>query len=293
MLTYDDFDSRIVKPDDLEKLFELNPNRKEYVRKINDKHKHGYVFVEDVLVNPYDVRDFLIQSSYIAGTNNLVPDKTGAPGMQQPVANEWVKPFVLYLRSFLYHKKITSRPIEWQDFCCYCNVFWKGMMSMDSNYRPHVDPGDFAFNLFLSDDLVEGEGTAMFSITTDEGTFLDVKEMEEQLRPSTISQIMDIGRSGSGNLTEWISFMGDDVYNLEGVVPAEFNCLSGYKGSYFHTAVYDPSKYPDGHYRYSLVAMLALTHPPAGRSAFLSKRPAQGSETFNDNSPGDNASIPV
>ena len=118
-----DFKGQIIRPKDLETLFEINPNHKAYTKKIHPDWPYRYLMIDDVLVNPYDVRDFLIQSSYIAGTNNLVPDKTGAPGMQQPVANEWVKPFVLYLRSFLYHKKITSRPIEWQDFCCYCNVF--------------------------------------------------------------------------------------------------------------------------------------------------------------------------
>ncbi len=275
MLSLSDFDHKIITPNKLEKLFELNPNRKEYIETISPNFpQYKYIIVEDVLMNPYDVRNFLIESACIAGTNNLIPDKTGDPGMQQPIANEWVQPYALYLRSLLFHHRIYTKDIAWQDFCCYCNVFWKGMKAMDSNYRPHVDPGDFAFNLFLSDDLVEGEGTAMFSINVRGQKWMDVRDMEKKsgLTPSTISSTMDINRIGAGVPDDWVSFQGDDVYNLEGVVPASFNSVSGYKGSIFHTAVYDHSKYPDDHVRYSLVSMLALTLPPAGQSAFITKK---------------------
>ena len=105
-LTFEDFKGRIIRPDEMKSLFEINPNRKEYTVKLPDPWEHRYLVVEDVLVNPYDVKDFLIHSSYIAGTNDLIPDKTGAPGMQQPVANEWVKSFILYLRQLLYDHKI-------------------------------------------------------------------------------------------------------------------------------------------------------------------------------------------
>lgn len=83
MLTLGDFDSRVVTPERLEKLFAINPNRKEYVEKISPDFDLRYIAVENCLVNPYDVRDFLINSSYITGTNDLMPTKTGAPGMQQ------------------------------------------------------------------------------------------------------------------------------------------------------------------------------------------------------------------
>ena len=279
MLTLDnDFKGRIIFPSELDTLFELNPNRKEYIGSISkDFPEARYVAVENALMNPYDVRDFLINSAYIAGTNNLVPDKTGAPGMQQPIANEWMKPYVQYLRDMLFKKKITSRNIQWQDFCCYCNVFWRDMKAIDSNYRPHVDPGDFAFNLFLSDDMHEDDGTAIFSINVEGQKWLDVREMEKKsgLRPSTISQVMDINRVGAGVPDDWVWFTGDEVYNLEGVVPGGFNCISGYRGSMFHTANYNPAWYPEGHVRYSLVSMLALSLPPAGKSAFISEKPKQ------------------
>ena len=275
-LTFEDFKGRIIRPDEMKSLFEINPNRKEYTVKLPDPWEHRYLVVEDVLVNPYDVKDFLIHSSYIAGTNDLIPDKTGAPGMQQPVANEWVKSFILYLRQLLYDLKITHRDITWYDFNCYNNVFWKNMIAIDSNYRPHVDPGDFAFNLFLSDDLHEDEGTAVFAINMPDGQkWIDIRDMERKsgIHPRMISQRMDQGRVGEGKLDNWRYFQGDDIYDYVTTVPAGFNCLSGYRGSLFHTAVYDPKNYSDDHVRYSFVAMLALTAPATGKSSFLTKNP--------------------
>ena len=273
MLTLGDFDSRVVTPERLEKLFAINPNRKEYVEKISPDFDLRYIAVENCLVNPYDVRDFLINSSYITGTNDLMPTKTGAPGMQQPVANEWVKPYVSYLRKLLFDWKITTKSMTWHDFSCYNNVFWKGMQSIDSNYRPHVAHSDFAFNLFLSDDLVN-DGTAMYSINVEGTKWLDVRLLEKQggYRSSTIASLMDVGRDGVGKMSSWECFQGDEVYNLEGIVPAGFNVCSGYRGSVFHTAYYDDKQYNDGHVRYSLVAMLALTNPPANKSSFITKK---------------------
>lgn len=273
MLTLKSFDGRIVTPDLLEKIFEINPNRKEYVEKISPDFDHRYVCVENVLLNPYDARDFLLNCSYITGTNDLIPTKTGAPGMQQPVANEWAKPYVQYLRNLLFHKKITTKNITWHDFSCYNNVFWKGMKSIDSNYRPHVDPGDFAFNLFLSDDLVD-DGTAVYSMNIEGTKWIDVRELEKEgnYRSSTIASLMAINRMGIGKVDEWELFTGDEVYELEGVVPGGFNTVSGYRGSLFHSAYYDHLKYPDGHVRYSLVAMLSITNPPSARSSFIKRK---------------------
>lgn len=279
MLTLKSFDGQIVTPDLLEKLFEINPNRKEYTEKISPEFDHRYICVENCLVNPYDVRDFLMNCSYITGTNDLMPTKTGAPGMQQPVANEWAKPYVQYLRNLLFHKKITTKKISWYDFSCYNNVFWKGMKSIDSNYRPHVDPGDFAFNLFLSDDLVD-DGTAVYSMNIEGTKWMDVRQLEKEgnYRSSTIASLMSINRIGIGEVDEWELFKGDDVYELAGVVPGGFNTLSGYRGSVFHSAYYDPSKYPDGHVRYSLVAMLSITNPPTARSSFIKRKEDVGDE---------------
>lgn len=275
-VTFDDFKGRLIRPKEIESLFEINPNRKQYTEKIHPDWDYQYVMVEDALVNPYDVKDFLINSSYVCGTNDLIPDKTGAPGMQQPVANEWLKPYVQFLRQVLYDLKITKRDITWYDFNLYCNVFWKNMKAIDSNYRPHVDPGDFAFNHFLSDDLDEGEGTAVYIINMPDGQRqMDIRHLEKHsgIHPRVISMRMDQGRVGEGVIDDWQTFKGDDVYDLAGIVPARFNCISGYKGSLFHTAVYDPSKYSDDHIRYSLVAMLAVTDPLNTTNSFIKKKP--------------------
>ena len=273
-----DFKGQIIRPKDLETLFEINPNHKAYTKKIHPDWPYRYLMIDDVLVNPYDVRDFLINSSYICGTNDLVPDKTGAPGMQQPVANAWMKPYVQFLRQVLFDEKITHRDITWYDFSLYCNVFWKNMKAIDSNYRPHVDPGDFAFNLFLSDDLDESDGTAMFIINMPDGQRqMDVKHLEKKfgIHPRIISQRMDQGRVGEGLIDDWKLFDGDDVYDLATIVPAEFNCVSGYQGSLFHTAAYDPSKYSEDHVRYSLVAMLSVTDKTPIKTPFITQNPNQ------------------
>lgn len=273
MITLGDFN--IITPDLLEKLFEINPNRKEYVEEVHpDYPQHKYLYVENVLMNPKDVRDFLQKASYICGTNDLIPDKTGAPGMQQPIANEWTKPFLMYLRSVLFHKKIYTKNLTWYDFSCYCNVFWNTMMSIDSNYRPHIDPADMAFNLFLSENC-SNDGTSIFSMELDGESWIDLRELEKKslIPPARVSAAMDWNRVGNGIPDKWCCFEGDDVYTLRKVIPAEFNCLSAYKGSHFHTAHYDTSQYPDDYVRYSLVSMLALSLPPKGANPFLTKKP--------------------
>ena len=271
-----DFKGQIIRPKDLETLFEINPNHKAYTKKIHPDWPYRYLMIDDVLVNPYDVRDFLINSSYICGTNDLVPDKTGAPGMQQPVANAWMKPYVQFLRQVLFDEKITHRDITWYDFSLYCNVFWKNMKAIDSNYRPHVDPGDFAFNLFLSDDLDESDGTNMFIINMPDGQRqMDARHLEKKCRihPRIITQRMDQGRIGEGLIDDWKLFDGDDVYDLAGRAPARFNCITGYQGSLFHTAAYDPRKYSDDHVRYSLVAMLSVTDKTPVNTPFITQKP--------------------
>ncbi len=265
------FDKQIIKPDELEKLFELNPNKKESLQPIGNTDKKCLI-VEDVLLNPYDVRDFLLTSAYIAGTNNLVEEKTGAPGMQQPIANQWVKPFAQYERELLWHHNICRKPIAWQDFSFYCNVFWPKMKANDSTYRPHVDPGEFAFNYFLSDDLNDDDGTAIYSMEIEGERWMDIRDMERRGRgaphPETVSNMMQEKRVGAGKFDTWQRFEGDDMYKLEGVVPARFNCISAYSGSAFHSAYYNPDGYPEDHVRYSLVGMLSMKKV---RNSFLTE----------------------
>ena len=275
MLSISDFSERFVTDDSLKKLFELNPNRKEYTEVITpDYPQYKYLFVENLHLNPYDIRDYLMNSSYIASTNLLVKEKTGAPGMQQPIGNEWVKHYLLYCRESLLNHKITKKAIRWQDFQCYCNIFWASMQSMNSNYRPHVDPGDMAFNYFLSDDLDSSDGTGMYSINIDGQEWMDVRHLQADVekRPDRdqflkkLEKVLDKGRVGIGKTTNYKRFDGDENFTLKGVVPSGFNCLSAYRGSVYHSAFYDPTKYPEDHCRYSLVAMLALTMPGVGNS---------------------------
>ena len=280
MLTLDAFKNRIITPEIRESLFELNPNRKEYTEYIDPKYKETkYLLCDDVLMNPYDVRDFLINASYCTGTNDLIPTKVGAPGIQQPICNEWCKEYVQYLNGLVQKFKITSKTVTWYDFSCYCNLFWKGMKSINSNYYPHVDPSDMAFNLFLSDDLDEREGTAFFRINVQGEEFNDIRLYEKiaQLHPRVITQRMDQGRVATGEVDDWQYFQGDECYTQLGVIPARFNCISAYRGSIFHTACYDPAWYPEGHLRYSLVSMLSISNPVGKLAAqgFMAKKPSE------------------
>ena len=279
MLSISDFSDQIVNDEKQKKLFELNPNRKEYTEVIaKDFPEYKYLFIENMYQNPYDIRDYLMHSSYIASTNLLSEAKTGAPGMQQPVANDWVKHFLLYCTELLTKHKITKRDILWQNFQCYCNVFWAQMKSMNSNFRPHVDPGDLAFNYFLSDDLPSTAGTAMYSINILGKEYMDVRHMQKEVTGSRnesrfmieLENAMSAGRAGTGTAVPYQTFDGDKWFTKKGVVPYGFNCMSAYRGSVYHSADYDVSKYPDDHCRYSLVAMLALTMPGVG-SSFQSK----------------------
>ena len=277
-LTIDQFEKRIVTPELRASLFELNPNRKEYVEYLNKEWPETrYLLCEDVLVNPYDVRDFFMNAAYCTGTNDLIPDKTGAPGMQQPISNEWCQEYVQYLRDLLTKFKITRQKVTWYDFSCYTNVFWKGMKAIDRNQLPHVDPSDMAFYLFLSDDMVKEEGTAFFRMNVEGDEFNDIKLYSKhggRVHPRVISHRMDQCRIGAGIVDDWRYFRGNDIYEPIGVIPAIFNGISAYRGSVFHTACYDPDWYPDGHARFSLVSMLALGMKSAGNGmGFKAKEP--------------------
>lgn len=275
MLSISDFSDQIVDDEKQKKLFELNPNRKEYTEVISkDFPDYKYLFIENMYQNPYDIRDYLMRSSYICSTNILSKEKTGAPGMQQPVANDWVKHFLIYCTELLRKHQITKKDILWQNFQCYCNVFWTKMQSMNSNFRPHVDPGDLAFNYFLSDDLGPEAGTAMYSIKVMGEEYMDVRHMQKAVTGRRdedrfmmeLTNAMSSGRSGSGESVTYRTFEGDQWFTKKGVVPYGFNCLSAYRGSVYHSANYDVGKYPEDHCRYSLVAMLAMTMPGVGSS---------------------------
>lgn len=279
MLSISDFSARIVDDEVQKKLFELNPNRKEYTEVITkDFPQYKYLFIENMYKNPYDIRDYLMNSSYIASTNLLSNERTGAPGMQQPIGNEWVKHFLQYCRDLLVNHKITKKEILWQQFQCYCNVFWTRMQSMNSNFRPHVDPGDMAFNYFLSDDLGPEAGTAMYSININGEEYMDVRHMQKAVTGRRdedrflmeLENAMSAGRVGTGRAVSYKTFEGDKWFTKKGVVPYGFNCLSAYRGSVYHSADYEVSKYPEDHCRYSLVAMLTLSMPGTG-STFQTK----------------------
>ena len=97
------------------------------------------------------------------------------------------------------------------------------------------------------------DGTAMYSLNVGSKKFMDVREMQEnaELRSSTIASIMDIDRVGVGQLDDWKCFKGDDVYNLECVVPGAFNHISAIVVLYSIVHIM-MIKVSDGHVRFSL-----------------------------------------
>ena len=61
-----------------EKLLNLTLTERN-TSKMSPDFDYRYIVIEDALMNPYDVRDFLINGAY-GGTNDLNPTKTGGPG---------------------------------------------------------------------------------------------------------------------------------------------------------------------------------------------------------------------
>ena len=258
---------------------------------VGEQHGQRFVYVQNILENPLQMRDFLKRFpaedrnvSAVQAIKNGGHSFSGskAPGLQQPIEKMLMTAFANELYFLLYKRlnfiKYSFRHIGWKYFT---NCYYPGMNSYDRNYLPHTDPFSYAANLYLSDHGNES-GTSFFrhqdpvtktwhynlnTIYTDKATkdgtrrrYVDECKRrygyieDGTLEKPTLNWAIKPEDSGYVGIEPWKLWEGDDFYQRYIYLPANFNSLSFYKGLRWHSATYDAENSKSA--RYSMVGVL-------------------------------------
>lgn len=240
---------------DIIELTSINP---ECEIELSKKEELEYIKIRNFLNNPEDLKKFLI--SFPCEDRMMSMEKDGnteavskAPGFQQIINAYFFKVISQYLHKILEDKKLIHYKWSTSSWEFYTNCIHSGMKSYKKNYTPHLDEFNYAANIFLTD--VENTGTSFFKFKGLKNCYYNNKQIMR------VPEDMDYYRnivhtpiSDNEIVSEWPMYTGDENFIRYHTIPAEYNCVSMYKGKFWHSIYFD-STVPDN-IRYSLVGVL-------------------------------------
>lgn len=143
----------------------------------------------------------------------------------------------------------------------YTNIFYPGMPNLNNSHNPHFDQSTFAYNIFLSDAEIGG-GTSFYKLKHDGEEYSNIDDIMEIEDHDAKMDIRD--KLNSMNITtdedpeNYIAPEETDLWKKYYTIPYEFNKLTLYKGTFWHTADYNSATETD--LRYSLAAIYTPQH---------------------------------
>jgi len=251
-ISISDFNLFSIK--ELENLFSINDNIEINFHRADQLE---YITISDFLRYPEDVKKFLIKFpsedrlQSIIEINQIVVNK--APGFQQPFNNIFFLPLSNALHKIAFDHGFCNYEYDKRYWDFYSNCLHSGMPSFKKNYLPHIDSFALAANLYLTD--IEDTYTAFFKFIDCQGNqYPSVHKLKlNQLAMNEyISTMADY--SASEDLGEWQVFRGNKHFVEYHRIPSNFNCISMYRGKFWHNVQFDAT-IPD-RIRYSLVCVL-------------------------------------
>lgn len=248
-------DFTLYSNNDLQEICAINENIKIEHNKVDNLE---YITIPDFLKNPEELKKFLIDFPTEDRIRSIQESKytdivSQAPGFQQTFSSIFFKPISQKLHEVLMRHNMCQ--YEWNsnlwDF--YTNCMYSGMKSYNKNYEPHVDEFSYAGNIYLS--KIQNTSTSFFKYAGAERIYNTINEVAinipERNRYNNLVRNRSITEKA---FDEWQIFEGNEHFIKYFEIPSLYNCVSLYKGKYWHNVKFDAS-IPD-RIRYSLVAVL-------------------------------------
>lgn len=252
---------------ELDYLCEPNKDMEvEYV----EVEKLKYIKIKNFLKRPDDLREFCLKFPTEDSYKSMIEetykqDRSASPGIQQMMDDRFVSRISKTLHEQMYKHGLVRYENNMMMWDYYTNMFYPGMRSTSGNQYPHIDPFSFAANIYLSEVNDVKSGTNFFKCVFDGPDGLDefynVFELKSPLRnDQNYLKVFERYKEKHMEDSEFTkfhifkTFQGDEVYKKYHFIPAEYNSVSLYKGSYWHNVEYDAEN--SKQYRYSLVGAI-------------------------------------
>ena len=268
-LTADEFPRYTSR--ELEDIFAVTDNM-EIHKDVDKASGLKYVTVNNFFKDPDAVISFLKQLPSEDRTKSLVEDKftymsSNAPGFQQPMESK----LVARLSADIYQIGRKTGLHKYDREQCtmeyYSNMCYPGMVSVNNNYLPHLDPFSIACNMYLTD-CSRDTGTSFFQFRATDGS-LHYSSTDLARHPTAHAEYVkkyDKGRSQfsvnyrDGGISDWRIYEGDSEdeplprFERYLYIKAHKNMCSMYRGNKWHGITYDQVN--DTEVRYSLVGVI-------------------------------------
>jgi hypothetical protein len=220
----------------------------------NKIEKLEYVKIYDLFLYPEDLKNFLIKfpcedrmlSLGVEGTELT----SSAPGFQQTFDKHYFRRISLFMDNIMRENNLTQHSWDVKNWDYYSNCMYSGMSSYQRNNLPHVDPFYFACNMYLSD--LNKTGTTFFKFVGNENEYYNIDDLHRKSKKDYTLYTKELFKSSlDTEFKLWETFVGNKYYQKYHVIDADYNSASIYKGSYWHSVIFD-AKDPN-QIRYSLV----------------------------------------
>lgn len=248
-------DFTLYSNNDLQRFCKINSNAIITEHKVENLE---YITIENFLENPEDLKFFLKKFPTEDRMRSIQESKftdivSQAPGFQQTYSAIFFKPISQYIHKLMKDKGLVH--YDWNsnlwDF--YTNCMYSGMKSYNRNYLPHIDEFSYAANIYLSD--IEKTSTCFFKYVGIDGEYYSISELIRNKKEREYYQnIIQEKIPNKNSVSEWKIFEGNERFKMYHCVPAKYNCVSMYKGKFWHNVKFDASILNS--IRYSLVAVL-------------------------------------
>jgi len=259
MTKYFKKDLNIITSQDYNDIFAINPKLEPLHYEFED---FEYWIIKDVLVRPEEANKFILD-------NYAIIERESENNASHHPNNQLLYPefsfykLKEYLMKFVSDNQILDFPnINYQDqnvrvnidnsWICYSNFAFKNVKIQNRNHEPHTDEFTLGCNLFLTHN---GVGTSLFK-----------KKYNDELLVSDIEGFTKYGqeyinhmrkyyqqrKEDNSVIDKWVNLKEDDNWKWYHIIPGEFNTISIYRGTYFHSP-YLSQELDDDEIRHNLV----------------------------------------
>jgi hypothetical protein len=235
-------DLNIITTQEYNHIFAINPKLEPLHYKFED---FEYWIIKDVLIRPEEANKFILDNYAIIereSENNAShhPNKQLVyPEFSFYNIKEW-------LMRFVSENDILNFPIiNYQDqkirididnsWHTYSNLAYKNVKIQNRNHEPHTDGFTLGCNLFLTHN---GVGTSLFKKKyNDELIISDIEGFTKygQEYIDHMSRYYRIRAEDDTIIDGWINIEDDSNWKRYHIIPGEFNTISMYRGTYFHS----------------------------------------------------------
>lgn len=228
----------------------------------------SYITIDNFFKNPHDIVEVLKKfpandkSNFYENIKTTEAKYNRPPGIQQLFPNSYLESLSFIVYKLMAEYDYVPYDIETSgdyfmlgkqlsQFIYYSNCLYPNMKQFEYNYLPHFDQSQFAFNIFLSED-VEG-GTAFYKLKHENkyystiGDIMDETDYDLKLGLQNKLNAMNAHDENSG-VTNYDYFDDDDLFEKYHLIDYQFNRFCLYKGSFWHSIYYNSSTATNARY---------------------------------------------